>query len=301
MLNKLTKQQIVNLRSSWAGAELYKAIRTCTIDFCKASNYYGISAEQLFVEVIMLVDEMKSGNPDWGTLYERIRQDYHLQDNLIEPDELHLIVSCILSIVFYISQSSEQIRFNRMGEELMNQVFRNSSQYKVEIYQLLNNLDDQEGLSNWIEQYLLSDEKWSERLTEYVKIQEETPVIHQTDTNIISKVMVDKKTLTNGVIIYPQTLLKKAAEIIDITSPTQVAILMETALRNEIIRKTTTPTQFLKALIELRIVNVIDDKTVRSRSTQIGNKIKLLPQNHLLWKTADQKLYQDIEKAFKGK
>lgn len=114
----------------------------------------------------------------------------------------------------------------------------------------------------------------------------------------VKKVIVPTFTLTNGVVLNSATQIVKAAKQIDLSSNSQVAMLMAIGMEVNAVRSSCSCPDFVRALIGVRVIAYTDNKAIDTMADGMTKKLNgytrgdkvypPLPGNHLRWNTNDQ-------------
>lgn len=109
----------------------------------------------------------------------------------------------------------------------------------------------------------------------------------------VRKVIVPTFTLEGGVVLNSAQQIEKASKQIDLTSNVEVAMLMSVCIEVKAVIPAVTCTDFVRALIGMRIIAFTDAKAISrmaggmtkklNGSTRNGKKNPPLPQNHRQW------------------
>lgn len=99
MLNIAKPKDIALIRENFSNNPLFITLQDACCACCEIPRTYDLRPEQIFVDVIHLLDECKrlNANVEWNNLYRQIRQDYHLLNKDISNDDLCIIASTILT------------------------------------------------------------------------------------------------------------------------------------------------------------------------------------------------------------
>ena len=99
MLNIAKPKDIALIRDNFSTNPLFITLQDACSACCEIPRTYDLRPEQIFVDVIHLLDECKrlNANVEWNNLYRQIRQDYHLLNKDISNDDLCIIASTILT------------------------------------------------------------------------------------------------------------------------------------------------------------------------------------------------------------
>lgn len=99
MLNIAKPKDIALIRDSFSTNPLFITLQDACSACCDIPRTYALRPEQIFVDVIYLLDECKrlNANVEWNNLYRQIRQDYQLINKDISNDDLGIIASTIIT------------------------------------------------------------------------------------------------------------------------------------------------------------------------------------------------------------
>lgn len=169
MLSKLQPNNIDKIRTHFSDNVLFKAIKSACLSCCEIPKVYPLCQEQVFVEVVALLDELKQEqqNVQWENLFRNIRQDYHLQNTAIPDSELDCIALTIVCALASILAVSYTTFYHKLAEQLMLQVVKNKS---VVPQSALDNLMDgiekhDKAIAQWQREYMDTNEFLSDKIT----------------------------------------------------------------------------------------------------------------------------------------
>lgn len=97
MLNIAKPKDIALIRENFSTNPLFITLQDACSACCEIPRTYALRPEQIFVDVIHLLDECKRLNAkvEWDKLYQHIKQDYQLINKDISNDDLGIIASTI--------------------------------------------------------------------------------------------------------------------------------------------------------------------------------------------------------------
>lgn len=127
-------------------------------------------------------------------------------------------------------------------------------------------------------------------------------------TEAMKKVIVHTFTIEGGVVLNSATQIAKAAKQIDLSSNSQVAMLMAISMEVNAVRSGCTCPDFVRALIGMRVIAYTNNRAIATMASGMTKKLNgytkgdkkypPLSGNHLWWNTSDQpigtKLYDAI-------
>lgn len=171
MLSTFLPRDVADIRRNYIGHPLYIALRDACLDCCEAVHVYPLRPEQVFVEVLRAIDELKQVQQevDWSTLYRNIRQDYQLQDKAIPQEELDAIASTIVCALAAVLATATPSFYSRLAMRLMEQVFVLG---RVLPYKALEGLMDgierhERQLAEWLDEYMETDDFSADAFEKY--------------------------------------------------------------------------------------------------------------------------------------
>lgn len=167
MLSRLRPNDIANIRNRYSDNVLFKAIREACLSCCEIPKVYPLCQEQVFVEVMSLLDELKQEQQDihWENLFRNIRQDYHLQNTAIPDIELDCIVVTIVYSLASVLTVSYTSFYHRLAEKLLMQVVNIKSVPQTALDNLMDGIEkhDKE-IAEWLRGYMETDEFISDKI-----------------------------------------------------------------------------------------------------------------------------------------
>lgn len=117
-------------------------------------------------------------------------------------------------------------------------------------------------------------------------------------TEAVKKVVVPTFTIEGGVVLNSATQIAKAAKQIDLSSNSQVAMLMAIGMEVNAVRPGCSCPDFVRALIGMRVIAYTDSKAIDTMAGGISKKLygykkgdkeyPPLSSNHQRWNTNDQ-------------
>ena len=172
MLTKLQPNDIANIRNRYSDNVLFKAIREACLSCCEIPKVYPLCQEQVFVEVVSLMDELKQEQQDvhWENLFRNIRQDYHLQNTTVPDKELDCITITIVYALASILAVSYISLYHRLAEKLMLQCISHKSAVSPEaLDSLMDGIEKYDNeIAEWLRNYMDTNEFLSDKITAYI-------------------------------------------------------------------------------------------------------------------------------------
>lgn len=166
MLKILLPKDLENIRARFAEHPLLVAIQDACYDSCSIPQYFQFRSEHVFVEVIFLLDELKEKqiDVDWSKLHFRITQDYKYLDHDIPDNDLDCIASIICTTLASILTISVYGVYHDIAKMLFQQAFAHDLNIpRDKLFELCDRIEEnEEQLSQWIEEYIQSEEFTSE-------------------------------------------------------------------------------------------------------------------------------------------
>lgn len=162
MVNAFRPKHLTEIRKAYSSHILYQAIFDACCSCCEITEKYQLRQEQIFAEVIYLIDQLKANQQDiqWDKLYRNTRQDFKLQNTSIPAKELDCITATIIGTLASVLATSH-IEFY---QDLAKSLFR-------QIYLPENNVPEQqlEEMMDGLEKY---DAQIAQCLTNYMQSEE---------------------------------------------------------------------------------------------------------------------------------
>lgn len=161
MLNVFLTRDVADIRQRYADNLLYNIIRNVSFSCCEIPRAYTLTPEQVFVEVMYWLDELKQEQQDvhWDLLYRSIKKDYRLQDKSIPENELDCIASTIVCILASILIVATPNFYHWLAELLMKQIYLPENQVpESELEQLMDGIETHDkDIAHWLDDYMASD------------------------------------------------------------------------------------------------------------------------------------------------
>lgn len=171
MLNVFLPRDVADIRQRYAGEMLYNIIKKAGFSCCEIPRVYTFTPEQVFVELIYWLDELKQQQQDiqWDLLYRSIKMDYRMQDKSIPEMELDCIACTIVCALASILAVATPVFYNRLAETLMKQIYLPENHVpETEIEQLMDGIEDHDkDIARWLDEYMASDKFISDDLITY--------------------------------------------------------------------------------------------------------------------------------------
>ena len=172
MLSRLQPNDIDKIRTIYSDNVLYKAIKEACLSCCEIPKVYPLCQEQVFVEVVSLLDELKQEQQDvhWENLFRNIRQDYHLQNTTVPDKELDCITITIIYALASILAVSYISLYHRLAEKLMLQCISHKSAVSPEaLDSLMDGIEKYDNeIAEWLRNYMDTNEFLSDKITAYI-------------------------------------------------------------------------------------------------------------------------------------
>lgn len=171
MLNKFQASDIARIRNLYYGHILYSTLSDACLSCCEEVKSYQLRPEQILVEVVCLIDELKQQQQDirWDNLYRSLRQDYQIQDNAISPNDCDRITTTIVCTLASILVVSYTNFYHRLAQKLLNQIVITKSLLSERaLDDLMNGVEKRNvEIAQWLRDYMESDVFQSDTFTEY--------------------------------------------------------------------------------------------------------------------------------------
>lgn len=170
MLIKFQINDIAKIRSNYYGHILYKTLNNACLSCCEQVKSYTLRPEQIFVEVLHLIDELKEQQKDikWDKLYRNIKQDYQMQDN-IAADDIERIVTAIIYTLASILAVSYTCFYHHLAQMLLGQTLNSKTLFTSQsLEELMDGFETQgNSIAEWMKNYMESDKFESDAFQEY--------------------------------------------------------------------------------------------------------------------------------------
>ena len=171
MLNKFQASDVARIRNAYCGHVLYSNLSNACLSCCEEVKSYQLRPEQIFVEVVYLLDELKQQQQDirWDNLYRSLRQDYQIQDNAISPNDCDRITTTIVCTLASILAVSYTNFYNRLAQKLFNQIVTTKLMLSEQaLDDVMNGIEDRNiEIAQWLREYMESYTFESDAFTEY--------------------------------------------------------------------------------------------------------------------------------------
>ena len=179
---QLQQSSIEKIRADFETHILYVAINSA---FPRAiSGRYALSAEQVFVEVVKLLDILKRQQEDvqWDDLYEYLEDECSRSCKDIRDDELHAIVSTIIMALSPILLYAPYRHYKHLGKSLMEQHLEKNSfvEQRQKIERMVGAMDRKmRELREWLVEYMNTEGFLSQRLKTYYEQEKKDMYAHR--------------------------------------------------------------------------------------------------------------------------
>lgn len=171
MLNKFQASDVARIRNAYYGHVLYTTLSKACLSCCEEVKSYQLRPEQILVEVVFLIDELKQQQQDiqWNNLYRSLRQDYQIQDNAISSNDCDRIATTIVCTLASILAVSYTNVYHRLAQKLFNQIITSKSFLSEQaLNDLMNGIEERNvEIAQWLWEYMESDTFESDAFTEY--------------------------------------------------------------------------------------------------------------------------------------
>ncbi len=172
MLSAFRPSDVANIRKSYAQDIIYQIICEASIGCCDIPKVYALRPEQIFVEVIHLIDELKQEQQDiaWRNLYHNIRQDYELLDKTIPQKELDTIAGTIICVLAsFLAVSTPYFYHHDLAQMLFLQLHAKDVHPPMEALENMMDIIERHDkrIAQWIDGYMETDEFISDAFEPY--------------------------------------------------------------------------------------------------------------------------------------
>ncbi len=171
MLGKFQPQDIAKIRNRYVGHILYVTLREACLSCCEEVKSYPLRPEQIFVEVMYLLDELKQNQSEvqWNNLYRVIKQDYQMQDNAITPDDCDRITTTILCALASVLAVSYTNYYQLLASKIFDKIVTTKAFLSEQaLDDVMNGIEKCNlEVAQWLRDYMESDTFESDAFTEY--------------------------------------------------------------------------------------------------------------------------------------
>lgn len=140
---------ISTIQNEFGQHKLFQLIKKTEIAWSDTVAHYRLSAEEVFVEVMWLIDELKQEglDVDWKELYKRLQIEYRQKAIDSTDAEITWIVSIIVSTLFSILGDS----YRDIAEDLAAQCAQNDSGFSSRLAKIFIVFDSNYScVENWL-------------------------------------------------------------------------------------------------------------------------------------------------------
>ena len=125
MVNAFRPKHLTEIRKAYSTHILYQAIFDACCSCCEITEKYQLRQEQIFAEVIYLIDQLKANQQDiqWDKLYRNTRQDFKMQNSSIPAKELDCITATIIGTLASILATSHIEFYQELAKSLFRQIY----------------------------------------------------------------------------------------------------------------------------------------------------------------------------------
>lgn len=170
MLSRFQTNDIAKIRNNYSRHILYNTLNNACLACCEEVKSYSLRPEQIFVEIVYLIDELKQQQEDvtWGKLYRSIRQDYQMQD-AIADDDLERVVTTIICALASILAVSYTTFYHQLAQILLAQIVKPKTLLSPKaLDELMDGIEAKSAsVAEWMKIYMESDTFESDAFREY--------------------------------------------------------------------------------------------------------------------------------------
>ena len=172
MLSVFRPSDVAKIRNNYAHDCIYQIIRDSSIGCCERTKEYSLRPEQIFVEVIHLIDELKQEQQDvdWDHLYRNIMQDYELLDKTIPQKELETIAGTIVCVLAsFMAVSIPYFYHHDLAQLLFSQLNSKDAKPPMDALEEIMDTIEQhdQRIAQWMADYMETDEFISDAFESY--------------------------------------------------------------------------------------------------------------------------------------
>lgn len=166
-MKKLQEDAKERIKNRFLHHPILAIIKKTEVDWYVFMPNYRLSAEQVFCEVIQLLDQLKKQHRvEWDRLYKQLSVDY-LQSSPITLDnsEIDDMVTIIMVALFSTLGLSNSTKAQSLARQLADQCAESNKGYFRRYTVLFDTFDQSANeVENWIDSYLTSKEYLSDQL-----------------------------------------------------------------------------------------------------------------------------------------
>ena len=160
-MKKLQEDAKERIANNFSQHTMYKSIKKTEMDWFDMSINYRLSAEQVFYEVMTVIDKLKQKEcyVDWDSLYKCFMIDYRQSAPIaIEPTEINNIVTIIMISLFSPLALSNNLALQSTAKKLADQCAKNNKGYYKNFQKSLCTFDQLASeIEKWIDNYIQID------------------------------------------------------------------------------------------------------------------------------------------------
>lgn len=283
-----------------------------------------LSREQLFVDAATTLDRLLTDDRKeilchdlWSDMQDEYRT---LEGNKTgqETTQVEVAMLCY-AVMFGLTYVYDNRSFyrQRLGQTIHNRVhcmWRHCEAVESALPAAVNAYS--EGMKAWMQDYFRSADSLTEEIGNIVKGDDAGGGADSVEADIPQdcKAAVDKvftrgftPKQSNGAVLHSQRQMMKAARTVALERNPQLAMLMRVGQEVGAVKAGCKPVDFVRALIGLRILPPMDQKTIKNKAvslarivngyTKNGKTYKPLPYHHRQWSTKDQPVGEQIYQA----
>lgn len=281
----------------YAGNELYQSIRSIS-HLIEEKSAFAMSAEECFTEVTelltLIASERKAILPHLETLLIEKHNEYKRLERNLSDDQIYQAVAIVFGYAMLALDSSHAtfFRYTLPTRLCFTVTLRKFSGWTDLLAQIFN-VDLPDG---WFDRFI------AESLEEKKAVVDEPPtmaynIIPQDCRDAARDVFTDSFTVQpSGTVLNSRTQVCKAAGVVKLNSGSQLAMLKAIGVELKAVRTGVSRTDFVKALIGLRLIPFTDEDTIdrlaqgmAKKENGRGDKNAPLDPDHRKWSVANRK------------
>ena len=152
-------------------------------------KYFRFSPEDVFVEVLNVLDDLKAPNKNnddlCNTLWDELFCEFRYRGENIPEEELNKSVAIVLSMVSYCLTLLDSIKYNGINGKLMQSLRDHYNEYtnilfSINLYQKIG-IDE---LKHWLTEYMMCDTYLYDEIMDYLEEKEEEEEENKEDSKI---------------------------------------------------------------------------------------------------------------------
>lgn len=161
MVNAFHPKHLTEIRKAYSSHILYQVIYDACCSCCEITEKYQLRQEQIFAEVIYLIDQLKANQQDiqWDKLYRNTRQDFKMQNTSIPAKELDCITATIIGTLASVLATSHIEFYQDLAKSLFRQIYLPENNVpEQQLEEMMDGLEKYDAqIAQWLTNYMQSE------------------------------------------------------------------------------------------------------------------------------------------------